>query len=121
MKSGSNAKPFTLNGKLRYRVRSLGVLYWSTLFVSLRRLFRGPLLPGWSWGFEVATQFLRSQTVTAFDMVDPNEGREYEDSLIFHSPALDQVSFEPVSSPINGHWVRTRQEVHNVTLLVPGI
>ena len=117
MKSVSNAKPFALNGKLHYRMMSIGVLYWCTIVVSLRRAFRGPLIPGWSWAFEVATHFLRRQTAKAFDMADPNDGREYEDSLVFHSPALEQVIIEPVSSPVKGHWFRTKKQSHDVTLL----
>jgi acetyl esterase/lipase len=117
MNENSNKKPFQLNGRWQYRLRSVLVLYWSFLAVSVRRLFRGPRLPGWSWTFEVAIHFLRKQTITAFDMRNPDDGREYEDSLVFHSPAVEQVTIEAVAAPVKGHWFCPKNGNRNVTVL----
>lgn len=100
--------PFRLSGKWSHRLMSLQALYHATLFVALRRLARGPRLPNWSWSFETAIRFLQLQTARAFDMADPAEGRAYESSLVFHSPAVAKVEIEPVAAPVSGHWFRPR-------------
>lgn len=67
--------------------------------------------------FEVAIHYLRSQTITGFNLSSPGKGREYGDSLVFHSPALEQVTIESVAAPVRGHWFRPKQATWNVTLL----
>ncbi|MBI5933767.1 MAG: alpha/beta hydrolase [Chloroflexi bacterium] len=106
-----------LSGEWQYRLRSLINLYWSMLQVSIRRLACGPRLPNWSWGFEVSTHFVRMQTIHAFDMPNHAEGRAYENSLVFGSPAVAKVAIEPVHAPVKGHWFRPKREARDVTVL----
>ena len=65
---------FRLSGSWRDRLRSLLALYRSILVVTIRRLVRGPLLPGWTWNFEAATHWIRAQGRTAFEMPDIEKG-----------------------------------------------
>jgi acetyl esterase/lipase len=109
--------PFALHGRWQYRLRSILALYWSVLYISFRRLLRGPQLPDWSWALETATHFLKTQAAVAFDMPNHTDAREYEDALIFGSPALAQVSIEPVNAPIRGHWYRPQSAARHVTVL----
>jgi epsilon-lactone hydrolase len=97
MAKGKLTAPIQTSGRLSYRLRSLLALLGSSVSVTSSRLIRGPRLPGWSWTIEFGTHFLRRHTTTAFDMQDISAGREYEDSLTFTSPALAQVTIEPVS------------------------
>ncbi len=120
MKMIPNSKSFALSGKFRYKVKSIIAIYRSTIVVSLQRFFRGPLLPGWTWSFEVATHLLRYQMVTAFNMKDTTESREYENSLVFHSPALEKVTVEPVAVPVKGDWYRTGKEARVTVLYLHG-
>jgi epsilon-lactone hydrolase len=117
MQTHFNSKPFHLSGPWQYQVRSLMTLYWSVLFVTFRRWLRGPRRPTWSWSFEAAIDFLRRQTVTGFDMTNIAAGREYEDSLVMYSPALTQVTVEPVAAPVRGHWYHPKAGRRNVTTL----
>lgn len=109
--------PFHLHGRLKYKLRSLMILYWSLIYVSFRRLFRGPLLPNWSWMFEISIHFIKTQTAIAFDMPDHAEGREYENSLVFASPARARMEIEPVIAPVKGHWYRPKLETKDLTVL----
>jgi acetyl esterase/lipase len=106
-----------LSGRWSHRLRSLVVLVWSLLYVSVRRLIRGPRLPNWSWGFEASTHFLKLQTTTAFDMADHVAGRAYEDSLVLPSPAVARVEIEPATAPVKGHWYRPRSGANRITVL----
>jgi epsilon-lactone hydrolase len=99
MAHGKRSAPINMSGRLSYRFRSFMTLLGSSVSVTGRRLIHGPLLPGWAWTLEVGTHFLRRQMKTAFDMRDVQAGREYEDSLIFASQAVTQVTIEPVSFP----------------------
>lgn len=108
---------FQLHGKWSYRLRSLLALYWSLLYVSIRRLIRGSLLPNWSWAFEASIHFIKHQTVTAFDMPNHAEGREYENSLVFTSPATAKIKIESVNEPVKGHWYHLKHETNGVTVL----
>lgn len=117
MKENSNRMPFELNGKWTYRLRSILALSRSSFYVSIRRLLRGPRLSNWSWDFELATHFLRTQTRIAFAMPNPADGREYEDSLVFNSPAVAQVSIQPASAPVHGHWYQPRSDAREITVL----
>jgi epsilon-lactone hydrolase len=108
---------FDLSGRWQYRMRSILNLYRSTLLVSVRRLLRGPLLPNWSWGLETATHFMKAQASTAFDIPNLADGREYEDALVFRSPAAAQVNIEPVLLPVKGHWYQPKFGAGEVTVL----
>jgi len=110
---------FQLKGKWNYRLRSLVALYWSFLYVSIRRLFRGKRLPNWNWTFEVSIYFLKIQTAAAFDMAmaNPAEGREYEDSLVFNSAAVAKINIEPINAPVKGHWYRPKSGTPGITVL----
>jgi len=108
---------FKLSGRRSYQIRSLMNLFRASLHVSLRRLFHGPRLPGWNWNFESATEFLRLQSVTSFNLPTPADGREYEDSLVFQFPVLEQVNIEPASAPVKGHWFQPKTEIRDVTVL----
>lgn len=108
---------FQMYGKWNYRVRSLIALYWSLLYVSIRRLILGPLLPNWSWAFEASIHFIKHQTVTAFDMSNHAEGREYENSLVFTSPATSKIKIESVNEPVKGHWYLPKSETKEITVL----
>lgn len=57
------------------------------------------------------------QAVIAFDMPTPADGREYEDSLVFNSPAAAQVSIEPINAAVKGHWYRPKGGARDVTVL----
>ncbi len=108
---------FQLHGKWAHRIRSLFALYWSLLYVSIRRLVKGPRLPNWSWAFEASIHFIKHQTVTAFDMPSYAEGREYENSLVFTSPATSKMKIEAVHDPIKGHWYHPKSGTQGVTVL----
>ena len=117
MRRYSHRLPFTLSGKWHYQLRSILALYWSSLYVSVRRLLRGPRLPDWSWNFEAATHFMKTQTLAAFEMLNPADGREYEDALVFNSAAVSQVGIEPVNTPVKGHWYQPKSETRDATVL----
>jgi monoterpene epsilon-lactone hydrolase len=109
--------PFTLHGRWQYRWRSVMTLWWSTVFITVRRLLRGPRFSNWSWGFETVLHFMKAQAATAFALPDLTDGREYEDALVFASPAVDQVCIEPVAGAIKGDWFRPKSQTRNVTVL----
>jgi epsilon-lactone hydrolase len=115
--SSTTKMPFELSGKPAYQVRSTLNFFWSMLFVSLRRLFRGPRLPNWKWDFEVSIYFTKLQTSIAFEMPNMADGRAYEDSFTFASPAADEMVIEPVTSPVQGHWFRPKSGTKGVTVL----
>lgn len=99
-------KPFELTGRLAYRLRSLATLNWAFGATTARRLLRGPLHPGWTADFETTMRFLRAQAEFADRLPDVHAAREYEDSLLFYSPALEQVDVEVVTTPVRGRWFR---------------
>ena len=117
MNKNFNAMPFTLHGKWSYRLQSLFNLYWSLIYVSIRRLVKGPRLPKWNWMFEVSTHFAKMQSMIAFDMPNISDGREYEDALVMASAAVAQTNIEPVTTPIKGHWFTPKAGAQDVTML----
>jgi acetyl esterase/lipase len=117
MNKNFNAMPFELRGKWSYRIRSLLYLYWSLIYVSFRRLIKGPRLPKWNWAFEVSTYFAKIQSVIAFDMPNIMDGRAYEDSLIFTSAAVAKTQIETVSEPVKGQWFTPNSGTRDVTML----
>jgi acetyl esterase/lipase len=54
----------------------------------------------------MSNHFLREQSIYSFNMKNIQDGREYLDSLVFYSPALDSVKTETVSQPVKGIWFR---------------
>ena len=117
MENTSKQPPIKLNGRWQYRLQSILVLYWSMIYVTVRRLFRGPHFPNWGWTLEMSTHFMKTQGNISFDMPDIKDGREYEDSLLFGSPAVASVSIEAVNGPIKGHWYQPTSAVRDVTVL----
>lgn len=77
----------------------------STATVLVRRSRVGPRVSGWSLSFEIANHFLRAQNVQAFEKENIEDGREFLDALVFHSPVLESVALESTSSPTKGIWV----------------
>ncbi|NIM92195.1 MAG: alpha/beta hydrolase fold domain-containing protein [Anaerolineales bacterium] len=99
-----NSKPFSLVGPIKYQIRSVIHLVWAMWWVLFQRLIRGPKAPGWTLAFEISNTFMQMQIVHAFDKEDINEGREYLDSLVFHSPALAEIKIETTKVPVEGNW-----------------
>jgi epsilon-lactone hydrolase len=117
MKENLNGKPFSLYGRWNYRARSFLKLYEAMLSVSIRRMLRGPRFTNWSWGLETSTYFMKTQASAAFDLSNLTDGREFEDALVFHSPALDQVCIQPADLAVKGDWVQPRSTAPRVTVL----
>ena len=117
MPQNPRPKPLEFSGRWQYQLRSALNLYWSTLYISVRRLVKGPQFPNWSWSLETSTHFLKTQAAIAFDMPSHTDGREYEDALLFGSPAVSQVRIDPVNSVVEGHWYQPLSETNAVTVL----
>ena len=117
MNRQSSKAPFELSGRWSYRLQSILRLYRSMLYVTIRRLLKGPRFPNWNWSIESSLHFLKAQTAAAFDLPNITDGREYEDALMFSSPALAQVRVEPVDQPVKGHWYHLKSESRSTTLL----
>ncbi|MGC8654562.1 MAG: alpha/beta hydrolase, partial [Candidatus Kryptoniota bacterium] len=60
---------------------------------------------------------MKTQTRIAFQMPDVSDGREYEDALVFNSPALGQVKVQPVKDGVYGHWYIPKCETRDITVL----
>ena len=99
-----NSKPFSLSGRINYRIRNIAALTWASIKIPVRRLFRGPQVPGWSLTVETTNYFLRSQSLYSFDMPNIKASREYQDALVFYSPALTSVKTENVAGQVKGTW-----------------
>lgn len=106
-----------MRGRWSHRARGLWNLLATSLAVSVRRARRGPQAPGWTATFEMATTFVRRQTEIAFDHPSMAEGRAYEDAVLFGSAATPQVTIEPISAPVKGHWFTPKAGVGALTLL----
>jgi acetyl esterase/lipase len=98
-------KPFQLYGPFSYRLRSLGNVFRVTFSVTARRLVRGPLLPGWSWDLETSMRFMQLQLDYTHRLSDIRKSREYQDSLVFFSKALEQVDVTPAPGPVAARWI----------------
>ncbi len=121
MATSKPIKPFALTGRRAYRWRSLTTLTWAYAVTLLRRFFRGPLRPGWTADFETTMRFLKAQAAYADRLADIGDAREYEDSLLLYSPALEKVAVEDVGGPIQGRWFRpTTAERDGVVLYLHG-
>ena len=112
-----NSKPFSLSGPTNYRIRNIDVLTLASIKIPVRRLFRGPQVPGWSLTFEMTNYFLRSQSLYSFDMPNIKDSREYQDALVFYSPALASVKTENVTDPVKGTWFSPETAENNKIIL----
>ena len=112
-----HSAPFVLSGSWQYRFRSLLNFNWSILYISARRIIRGPRFSNWTWSFETSIHFLKTQTNIAFDMPDHADGCEYQDSLLFSSLTVARTKIEAVESPVKGHWYEPKSGYNEVTLL----
>jgi epsilon-lactone hydrolase len=109
---------FTLSGRPAFRRRSLFVLMKVTVDVSTRRMFKGPLLPGWSWNLETANAFLQEQMKYAFTLPNVTDAREYLDSLLFAPIDDPPVIITPTRPPgPRGNWFVPEDHVDRRTLL----
>ncbi len=109
---------FTLHGRPAFRRRGLYNLLRAVTVVSLRRLVRGPRVPGWTWRFELTTRFLRDQMQHAVSLPSVADAREYLESLIFHMPAVRDVEItEWRESGVQGKWFVPRTGVKQRTVL----
>ncbi|MEE9512680.1 MAG: alpha/beta hydrolase [Anaerolineales bacterium] len=97
---------FKLSGGLRVRFQTVLNLVWSGLYVTLRRVLRGPLLPSWSLVFEASTHYQKAIYRAVYGYPDIRDGRELLDALVVEVPSLEKVRIEPVGSPIRGAWFR---------------
>lgn len=105
-------------GSPRDRVRGAAELAAAIASVSARRLVKGPRLPGWNWFLEVATRLMRQRLNTAFDMTNIEAARRYLDTLIFDSPARDEVIVTAVEhESIRGAWYVPKNTRPAVTAL----
>lgn len=94
------------SGRIGFRIRCIATLLWSGVYVAIRRLFRGPLLPSWSLLFEASTRYQKAIYKAVYDRPYIEEGRELIDALVVQVPSLEKVRMEQVDSPIAGTWVR---------------
>ncbi|MBK9092113.1 MAG: alpha/beta hydrolase [Anaerolineae bacterium] len=115
--SQSSPPGLILAGRWSHRGRGLWNLIAALLAVSARRAINGPRAPGWTAIFEVITAFVRRQTEIAFDCPSMAEGRAYEDAVLFPSAVLSQVTIEPVTAPVKGHWFTPKAGARAATLL----
>lgn len=97
---------FKLSGRLRFRFQAVRILIGSGLYVTLRRILRGPLLPSWSLLFEASSHFQKAIYKAVYRFPDVKDGRELVDALVVQVPSLEKVSIEPTSSPTRGAWFR---------------
>lgn len=95
-----------LSGRLRFRLQSILILLWSGLYVGLRRILRGPLLPSWNLIFEASSFYQKRIYRAVYRFSDIKDGRELLDALVLQMPSLERVRIEPVSSPVKGAWFR---------------
>jgi acetyl esterase/lipase len=109
------------SGRWSYRIRSLWVLFTSGITVIVRRLLRGPYLPGWSFYFELATRFLKRQTKIAFSLPTAADAREYGDAIVLNFPCeikkLRKVRIEPAGGPPKGLWYTPISGTRDLTIL----
>jgi acetyl esterase/lipase len=67
-------------------------------------MVKGPLLPGWTWDLETSMRFMQIQGDYAFRLGDMKKARVYQDSLVFHSKALENVEVTTESGPVPARW-----------------
>ncbi len=99
-----NPMRFTLSGPWRFRFQTILILIRSGLWVSLRRLLRGPLLPSWSLIFEASSHYQKEIYRAVYRLHDIKDSRKLIDALVEHRPSLGKVQIEPINSPVRGAW-----------------
>lgn len=77
-----------LQGRSSHRVRSIATLMLTSATVLARRAIGRPLVPEWTYLFEVSNLFWRRQFNHAFALKDIADARAYFDSLV---PVVDEV------------------------------
>ncbi|HRF51043.1 MAG TPA: alpha/beta hydrolase [Anaerolineales bacterium] len=105
----AQSRPYRLSGRMVDQFRSMANLIWATTQTSLRRLVLGPRYPGWTWGFETTMTFLKAQSRAANGFGDVRRAREYEDALVFYSPALAETDLSLVEGGVRGSWYTPAQ------------
>jgi monoterpene epsilon-lactone hydrolase len=105
-------------GRPGHVFRSWSVLLGVSMSTFLRRLFHGPLAPGWSANFEIGNLFWREQFNHAFAMSDIQEARRYFDSLMTWTDEVFEVDRTASSSgaPV-GDWITPPTLTSGATLL----
>ena len=105
-------------GPAKHRIRSAAEAAQVIAAVSARRLLNGPRRPSWNWWVEVATELLKRQLGTAFDMSDVKEARSFLDSMVVRSPALVRSNHHALTqNSFKGSWFAGKNIEPQVTLL----
>lgn len=105
-------------GPAEYHVRSTAEFAEAAIEVSLRRMFKGPRVPGWSWFVELSSQVLGMQVHNALEMPNVREARRYLNSVVIKSPALSAVTITRVAEgKFKGNWFTRKKEKDDLTLL----
>jgi epsilon-lactone hydrolase len=101
---------FEWHGRLTFRFRSLLLVLWVSLVVTVSRLLHGPRLSGWPWVVETNTTFLRLQERFAFGLPTIAQQREYMDALVAYSCELRHMQLEVVEADgVKGRWFVPRR------------
>jgi acetyl esterase/lipase len=95
---------FKLSGRLAFKIKVILILLWSGLYVTIRRIVRGPLLPSWSLVFEASSYFQKEIYRAVYGLPDIEDGRELIDALVVQVQSLEKVQIEQVRSPVKGAW-----------------
>jgi monoterpene epsilon-lactone hydrolase len=72
-----------LPGSSSFRLKALSNFSFAVAHAAARRTVKGPRLPGWNWFVEIATEALRKQLTTAFEMPTLDGARRFLDSIEF--------------------------------------
>ena len=107
-----------LRGRLSHQLRSLAVLFATSVSVLARRLVGRPLVPQWTTAFEIGTLFFRYQFNHALALPSIAQGRAYFDSLytvVLAKPQVD-VRSSQAGEPA-GDWFIPYGHVSELTLL----
>ncbi len=98
------AKCIHFSGPARYQIRGTAIMLRCLIGVALKRAWRGPLLPDWTFWAEVNTEIMRAQLKRAFFM-PVDEARLYLDAVTVLSPALKRVELTNIcTADVKGRW-----------------
>lgn len=107
-----------LTGPVGYRTRTAALLCGSVSSGCLRRVLKGPRLPGWNWYVELSTRVLKAELVTAFALQDVRKARRYLDTVMVSSPALLRLKRTPVErEKFRGSWFTPGGAKPDLTML----
>jgi len=87
------------------RFRLIVVALGAALSATFRRLTHGPLLPSWSFGFEVVVHVMREVTGFLASLPPDIASALSESSKPRPTHAARQVRAEVVGDPISGEWI----------------